>query len=95
MHRTVYFWRGLYPLLRRFCREKNVSFNKVVNCAVEKFLGQADVEELKFRAKLEVFAARRSRAETCFQCDVEKRQLLVRLCSTCPARARPKPFASA
>ncbi len=54
MHRTVYFWRGLYPLLRRFCREKNVSFNKVVNHAVEAFLGQADVEELRLRAELEV-----------------------------------------
>ncbi|MBS7632726.1 hypothetical protein KEJ15_03775 [Candidatus Bathyarchaeota archaeon] len=53
MHRTVYFWRGLYPLLRRFCREKNVSFNKVVNCAVEAFLGRADVEELRLRAELE------------------------------------------
>ena len=54
MHRTVYFWRGLYPLLRRFCREKNVSFNKVVNRAVERFLGHADVEELRLRAELEV-----------------------------------------
>jgi hypothetical protein len=53
MHRTVYFWRGLYPLLRRFCREENVSFNRVVNCAVEAFLGEADVEELRLTAKLE------------------------------------------
>jgi len=43
----------LYPLLRRFCREKNVSFNKVVNRAVEEFLGMVDVEELKLAAKLE------------------------------------------
>jgi len=50
----VYFWRGLYPLLRRFCKEKNVSLNKVVNRAVEQFLGHADVEELKLRAELEV-----------------------------------------
>jgi len=54
MHRRVWFWRGLYPLLTRFCREQGVSFNGVVNRAVEVFLGQADADELRLSARLEV-----------------------------------------
>jgi len=52
MHRAVYFWRGLYPLLLRFCRERGLSFNRVVNLAVQQFLGGCDVEELRLRARL-------------------------------------------
>jgi len=54
MHRRVWFWRNLYPLLTRFCREQGVSFNGVVNRAVEVFLGQADADELRLSARLEV-----------------------------------------
>jgi hypothetical protein len=50
----VYFWRGLYPLLLRFCRERNVQFNRVVNLAVQGFLGGCDVEEVRLRARLAV-----------------------------------------
>lgn len=52
MRRTVYFWKTLSPLLRRFCREQGVSFNKVVNLAIENFLGVCDVEELKWKARV-------------------------------------------
>jgi len=52
MHRAVYFWRGLYPLLCRFCREYGVPFNRVVNLAVQRFLGGCDVGELRLRARL-------------------------------------------
>jgi hypothetical protein len=54
MHRTVYFWCDLYPLLKRFCREHNVSVNKIVNLAVQQFLGGCDVGELRLRARLAV-----------------------------------------
>jgi len=50
--RGVWFWRDLYPLLRRFCRENKVPFNRVVNLAVQMFLGCCDVEELRLRARL-------------------------------------------
>ena len=50
--RGVWFWRGLYPLLRRFCREHGIPFNRVVNLAVEQFLVCSDVEELRLKAKL-------------------------------------------
>ena len=53
MHRTVYFWRGLYPLLMRFCREHNVPINKIVNLAVQSFLGGCDVVELRLQARLD------------------------------------------
>jgi hypothetical protein len=49
----VYFWKGLAPLLKRFCREHNVPFNKVVNLAVQSFLGNVDVEEVRLHAKLD------------------------------------------
>ena len=52
MRRAVYFWKGLVPLLRRFCRERGVSVNRVVNLAVGQFLGGCDVEELRLRARL-------------------------------------------
>jgi hypothetical protein len=52
MHRSVYVWRDLAPLVLRFCRERNVSFNEVVNRAVSAFLGNCDVEELRLKAKL-------------------------------------------
>ena len=52
MRRTVNFWKGLVPLLRRFCREHGVSFNRAVNLAVEAFLGGCDVERLRLEARL-------------------------------------------
>lgn len=52
MKKDVWFWRGLYPLLKQFCREHNVSFNRVVNLAVQSFLGGCDVGELRLRARL-------------------------------------------
>ncbi|MBS7632533.1 hypothetical protein KEJ15_02775 [Candidatus Bathyarchaeota archaeon] len=52
MHRGVNFWRDLYPLLRRFCRERNVAFNRVVNLAVQSFLGACDVEEVRLKVRL-------------------------------------------
>jgi len=52
MHRSVYVWRDLAPLVLRFCRERNVSFNEVVNRAISRFLGACDVEELRLKARL-------------------------------------------
>ncbi len=52
MRRAVYFWKGLVPLLRRFCGERGVSVNRVVNLAVGQFLGGCDVEELRLKARL-------------------------------------------
>ena len=49
----VYFWKGLLPLLRRFCRERGLPFNRVVNLAVQSFLGGCDVEELRLQARLD------------------------------------------
>jgi len=43
----VNFWKGLYPLLKRFCVSHKVAFNRVVNLAVEGFLGVCDVEALR------------------------------------------------
>jgi len=51
-YRNVWFWRDLYPLVCRFCRARGISFNRVVNLALQSFLGQCDVEELRLRAKL-------------------------------------------
>ena len=51
--RNVWFWKGLYPLVRRFCRERGVAFNRVVNLAVEAWLGVCDVEELKVWVEIE------------------------------------------
>jgi hypothetical protein len=52
MHGRVWFWRDLYPLLRRFCVDNRVALNRVVNLALEEFFGKADVEELRLRARL-------------------------------------------
>jgi hypothetical protein len=52
MYKTVYFWKDLSPLLRRFCREQNLSFNRVVNLSIQHFLGVCDVQELRLRARL-------------------------------------------
>jgi hypothetical protein len=54
--RNVWFWKGLYPLVRRFCRERGVAFNRVVNLAVESWLGVCDVEELKVWVEIEKLA---------------------------------------
>lgn len=52
MHTSVYVWRDLAPLVRRFCREHSVGFNEVVNRAVSQFLGACNVEELRLKARL-------------------------------------------
>jgi hypothetical protein len=50
--KAVWFWKDVFPLVRRFCSEHHVSFNRVVNLAVQSFLAGCDVEELRLRAKL-------------------------------------------
>jgi len=57
----VYFWKDLAPLLKRFCREHNVPFNKVVNLAVQSFLGSVDVEEVKLHCRLDVLMREEAR----------------------------------
>jgi hypothetical protein len=52
MHMSVYVWRDLYPLVKRFCREHGVGFNEVVNRAVSQFLGACNIEELRLKARL-------------------------------------------
>jgi len=52
MHTSVYVWRDLYPLVKRFCREHGVGFNEVVNRAVSQFLGACNIEELRLKARL-------------------------------------------
>jgi hypothetical protein len=52
MHRTVWFWRDVFPLMSRFCKEHKVVFNEVVNRACLSFLGSADVEELRLKARI-------------------------------------------
>jgi hypothetical protein len=52
MHTSVYVWRDLYPLVKRFCREHGIGFNEVVNRAVSQFLGACNIEELRLRARL-------------------------------------------
>jgi hypothetical protein len=49
----VYFWKDLAPLIKRFCREHNIPFNRVVNLAVQSFLGTCNVERLALQAKLD------------------------------------------
>jgi hypothetical protein len=48
----VYFWKDLAPLLKRFCREHNIALNRVINLAVQNFIGTSNVEELKLCTKL-------------------------------------------
>jgi hypothetical protein len=61
MRRVVRFWKGLDVLLLRFCREHNVPFNRVVNLAVQSFLGGCDVERLRLEAELEGLLREESR----------------------------------
>lgn len=53
-NRNVWFWRDLYALLKRLAKDTGVSFNRLVNLAVQGFLGQSSLasEELKLRARL-------------------------------------------
>lgn len=52
MRRNIWFWRGVSPLLLGFCRLNGVAVNRVVNLAVEEFLGVCDVEELRLKARV-------------------------------------------
>jgi len=52
MRRNVWFWREVERLLLGFCRVNRVPVNRVVNLAVEQFLGVCDAEELRLRARL-------------------------------------------
>jgi hypothetical protein len=52
MNTSVWFWKELYPLLLRFCRERGLGFNEVINRAVEAFLSSADIGELRLRAEI-------------------------------------------
>jgi hypothetical protein len=54
--RNVYFWKRLFPLVKRFCVRNRVPFNRVVNLAVESWLGVCDVEELKVWVEVEKLA---------------------------------------
>jgi hypothetical protein len=51
--RWVYFWKSLYPLLKRFCREHSVPLNKAVNLAVSDWLGDVSVGKLRLQAELD------------------------------------------
>ncbi|MEM3629379.1 MAG: hypothetical protein QXZ02_05290 [Candidatus Bathyarchaeia archaeon] len=57
----VWFWKGLAPLLKKFCKEHNVPFNKVVNLAVQSFLGGCDVEAVKLHARLDALMREEAR----------------------------------
>jgi len=62
MRRVVRFWKGLDVLLLRFCRERGVRFNWLVNQAVLEFLkGGVDVERLRLEAELEGLLREESR----------------------------------
>jgi len=61
MRRVVRFWKGLDVLLLRFCRERGLAFNRVVNLAVQSFLGGCDVERLRLEAELDVLLREESR----------------------------------
>jgi hypothetical protein len=61
MRRVVRFWKGLDVLLLRFCRERGLAFNRVVNLAVQSFLGGCDVERLRLEAELEGLLREESR----------------------------------
>jgi len=66
--RWVYFWKGLAPLLKRFCREHNVPFNKVVNLAVQSFLVNVDVEEVRLQCRLDVLMREEARLRRIQNC---------------------------
>jgi len=53
VHRTVYFWRRVYPLLRVFARRTKTPVNTLVNLAVQSFIGASDEEQLKVLAEIE------------------------------------------
>lgn len=56
--RSVKFWRDVYPLVLRFCREAKLPFNRVVNLAVVRLIRGEDcsIEVLKLEArKVELF----------------------------------------
>jgi hypothetical protein len=60
--RWVYFWKGVLPLVRRFCRERGVRFNWLVNQAVLEFLkGGVDDGRLRLEAELEGLLREESR----------------------------------
>jgi len=60
--RWVYFWKGVLPLVRRFCRERGVKFNWLVNQAVLEFLrGCVDDGRLRLEAELDVLLREESR----------------------------------
>ena len=52
MRRNVWFWSELSPLLLQFCKREGLSFNEVVNLAVQAFLGKCDLRELRLRARV-------------------------------------------
>ena len=51
--RSVYFWRGVYPLLRELARRSGTPVNALVNLAVQDFVGACDEEQLKALAEIE------------------------------------------
>lgn len=52
VHRNTWYWKDLYPLVMQFCKREGVSFNQVVNLAVQAFLSGCSIHELQLKAKL-------------------------------------------
>ncbi|MEM3356490.1 MAG: hypothetical protein QW166_01540 [Candidatus Bathyarchaeia archaeon] len=55
-------------MLRRFCREHGLAFNRVVNLAVQSFLGGCDVEEVKVYARLDCLMREEARLRRIQNC---------------------------
>ena len=68
MFRNVWFWRDLSLLLVQFCRREGLSFNEVVNLAVQAFLGQCSVKELRLKARLAVLLREESELRKVSSC---------------------------
>jgi len=51
--RSIHFWNGVYRPLKELSRRSNVALNKLVNLAVERFVGGCDVHELEVLAEIE------------------------------------------
>jgi hypothetical protein len=52
VHKSVWIWKELYPLIMLFCLREGVSFNRLVNLSVQGFLGECRVEEVRLKAKI-------------------------------------------
>lgn len=50
--RQVYFWRDVWPLLRGLSKRNKTPVNRLVNLAVQSFLGSCSEEELRVWAEV-------------------------------------------